>query len=149
MFASQLRVRTKFEQEDSRLKALEIQRQLSLLRQQQNRLLNLRLLEEIDEKTMAVKATELRNWEANFMVQLAACDVGRHEKSEIAGKAFELLQTIGRQWFTADSAVKRRYLEIVCLNFVLDDVTLVPTMRKPFDVLAEGLISKDSRGDKI
>ena len=31
-------------------------------------------------------------------------------------------------------------LEIVFLNFRLDDVTLVPTMRKPFDVLAEGLL---------
>ena len=27
-------------------------------------------------------------------------------------------------------------------------VTPVPTMKKPFDVLAEGLISKNSRGDK-
>ena len=34
------------------------------------------------------------------------------------------------------------------LNCRLDDVTLVPKMRKPFDVLAEGLISKTSRGDK-
>jgi hypothetical protein len=87
-FASQLRVRTKFEQEDARLKAEEIQRQLSLLRQQQNRLLNLRLLEEIDEKMMAEKATELRDREANFKLQLDACDLGRHENGEIAVKAF-------------------------------------------------------------
>ena len=31
----------------------------------------------------------------------------------------------------------------------IDGVSLVPTMRKPFDLLAEGLISKDSRGDWI
>ncbi len=30
----------------------------------------------------------------------------------------------------------------------LDGVTLVPSMRKPFDVLAEGLVSEKSRGDK-
>jgi hypothetical protein len=36
---------------------------------------------------------------------------------------------------------------IVFLNCRLDDVTLVPTIRKPFDVLAEGLISKNSRDD--
>jgi hypothetical protein len=29
----------------------------------------------------------------------------------------------------------------------LDDATLVPTIRKPFDVLAEGLVSSNSRGD--
>jgi hypothetical protein len=28
-------------------------------------------------------------------------------------------------------------------------VTLVPTMRKPFDVDAEGLVSEKSRGDRI
>ncbi len=112
-FAAQLRVRTKFEQEDSRLKAEEIQRQLSLLRQQQNRLLNLRLLDEIDDKTMAAKATELRDQEANFKLQLDACDLGRHENGEIAVKAFELSQNLRGQWVTADYSVKRRYLEIV------------------------------------
>ena len=30
-----------------------------------------------------------------------------------------------------------------------DDVALVPEMRKPFDVLAEGLVGKDGRGDWI
>ena len=29
----------------------------------------------------------------------------------------------------------------------LQAATLVPTMRKPFDVLAEGLLSKKTRGD--
>jgi hypothetical protein len=43
---------------------------------------------------------------------------------------------------------KRRLLEIVCLNCTLNGVTLVATMRKPFDVLAEGLVSENSRGDK-
>jgi site-specific DNA recombinase len=51
--------------------------------------------------------------------------------------------------FTADYAAKRRILEIVFLNCRLDDVTLVPTMRKPFDVLAEGLVSNLSRSDRI
>jgi len=36
----------------------------------------------------------------------------------------------------------------VGLNCRLDDATLVCEMRKPFAVLAEGLISKDSRGDR-
>jgi hypothetical protein len=31
----------------------------------------------------------------------------------------------------------------------LDGATLVPTMRKPFDVLDEGLLSEKSRGDEI
>ena len=147
-FAAQLRVRTQYEQDDARLKAEEIQRQLSLLRQQQTRLLNLRLLEEINQETMAEKATELRDREANFMVQLAACDLGRPENGEIAAKAFELSQNLRGKWLTANYSVKRRYLEIVFLNFVLDEVTLVPTIRKPFDVLAEGLLVSSSRDNK-
>jgi hypothetical protein len=34
------------------------------------------------------------------------------------------------------------------LNYRLDDVTLVPTTRKPFDVLTKGLITEKNRGDK-
>ena len=49
----------------------------------------------------------------------------------------------------ADSSAKRRILEITCLNFSLDGVSLCPTMRKPFDMLAEGLVWKNSRGDWI
>ena len=49
----------------------------------------------------------------------------------------------------SDYAEKRRVLEIVFLNFVLDDVTLVPTTRKPFDMLAEGLLVSSSRPRKI
>lgn len=132
-----------------RLKAEEIQRQLSLLRQQQDRLLNLRLLGELEDATMSEKATELRDREANFKLQLDACDLGRHENAEIAIKAFELSQNLRAKWLTADYAEKRRVLEIVFLNFVLDDVTLVPETRKPFDMLAEGPLVLSSRGEKI
>ena len=58
-------------------------------------------------------------------------------------------QTLREQWLTADHAAKRRILEIVCLNCRLDDANLVPTMRKPFDVLAEGLLISLSRSDGI
>ncbi len=33
----------------------------------------------------------------------------------------------------------------MCLNCILDGATLVPEIRKPFDVLAEGLISEAKR----
>ena len=49
----------------------------------------------------------------------------------------------------ADFAAKRRILEIVCLNLRLDGATLVPEMRESFDALAEGLFSKESRGERI
>mgnify|MGYP007059450172 FL=1 len=127
----------------------ELQRQETLLVQQQDRLLNMRLSEDIDQETFARKHTELRDRLASIKLQLDVLDRSHDETAELASKVFELSQTLRNQWLTADYATKRRLLEIVFLNSVLDDVTLVPTMRKPFDVLAEGLVSEKSRGDRI
>jgi site-specific DNA recombinase len=69
--------------------------------------------------------------------------------TDLAAKVFELSQTLSETWLTADYATKRRILEIAFLNCRLDDATLVSTIRKPFDALAEGLISRNSRGDRI
>jgi site-specific DNA recombinase len=83
------------------------------------------------------------------MVQSPWVDRSHDETAELATKVFELSQTLRQQWLTADYPEKRRLLEIVFLNCLLEDATLVPTMRKPFDVLAEALVSKNSRGDRI
>jgi len=61
---------------------------------------------------------------------------------------FELSQTLRRKWLTAEHEEKRQILEIVWLNCRLDDITLVPTIRKAFDVLAEGLLVPDSGGSR-
>jgi hypothetical protein len=137
------------DQQVNRERRAELNRQLSLLIQQQDQLVNMRLNGEIESDTYAAKATELRDREGRLKLQLAACDVGRHENNEIAVKAFELSQSLRAKWLTADYSAKRRFLEIVFLNFVLDDVTLVPTTRKPFDMLAEGLLVSSSRGNGI
>jgi site-specific DNA recombinase len=110
---------------------------------QQGQLLNLRLLEEIDADTYAAKAQELRDEEAGLRLEIERCSRGRNETIDIAVKAFELSQNLRAKWFAADYAAKRRILEILCLNWKLDGVSLVPTMRKPFDLLAEGLVQKD------
>ncbi|HEV7221335.1 MAG TPA: recombinase family protein, partial [Pirellulales bacterium] len=102
-----------------------------------------------DQETFARKHTELRDRQASIKLQLDALDRSHDETAELAAKVFELSQTLRQQWLTADYDAKRRILEIVFLNCTLDGATLVPTMRKPFDVLAEGLVSEKSRGDKI
>jgi hypothetical protein len=43
---------------------------------------------------------------------------------------------------------KRRILEIVLLNCQLDGATRCSPIREPFDVLAEGLVSENSRGGR-
>lgn len=115
----------------------------------QSQLLNLRLLEEIDSSTYAVKAQELRDQEAELRLQMERCSRDRTEIIDVAVKAFELSQSLREKWVTADYAAKRRILEITCLNCTLDDVTLCVTMKKPFDLLAKGLISKESGGGRI
>ena len=140
---------TRDSQAESLSQRAELQRQETLLVQQQDRLLNLRLAEDIDQQTFARKHTEIRDRLASIKLQLDVLDRSHDETAELAAKVFELSQTLRQQWLTADYAAKRRILDIVFLNCRLDDVTLIPTMRKPFDVLAEGLISQQSRGERI
>jgi site-specific DNA recombinase len=140
---------TRDAQEDSRAQRAELQRQETLIVAQQDRLLNLRIAEDIDQETYARKNTEMRDRLASIKLQLDVLDRSHDETADLAAKVFELSQTLRSQWLTADYAAKRRILEIVFLNCRLDDVNLVPTMRKPFDVLAEGLILKNSRGNGI
>ncbi len=120
-----------------------------MLVEQQDRLLNLRLAGEIDEATFARKGTEIRDRLASIKLQCDVLDRSHDENADLASKVFELSQVLRSKWLSADYDVKRRILEIVCLNCELVDTTLVPTMRKPFDVLVKGLFVQSSRGDKI
>jgi site-specific DNA recombinase len=148
-FRAVLASQTRDAQAASLAQAAELNRQRTLIVNQQDRLLNLRLADEIDQETFARKQTELCDRLAAIKLQLDVVDRAHDETADLAVKVFELSQTLGQQWLTADYATKRRILEIVLLNCQLDGVTLCPTMRKPFDVLAEGLLSEKSRGDRI
>ena len=148
-FRTVLASKTRDTQLDSLSQRHELQRQETLIVGQQDRLLNLRLADEIDEPTFAAKQTELRDRLSNLKLQLDVLDRSHDEYADLASRVFELSQSLSDKWLTADVLEKRQILEIVFLNCVLDDVTLCPTIRKPFDVLAKGLISKNSRGDKI
>jgi hypothetical protein len=66
-------------QADIRARVEEQQRQLASLRHQQDRLLNLRLVDEIEESTFASKNTELRDRIAACKLQVDAADRGQDE----------------------------------------------------------------------
>ncbi|MFO0428768.1 MAG: hypothetical protein ACK526_19525 [Planctomyces sp.] len=116
---------------------------------QQDRLVNLRVDGEIDADMFANRKTELRDRMASLKLQMDSLNRNRDEMADLVSKVFELSQTLREKWLTADYHCKRRILEIICLNFRLDDVTLCYEMRKPFDVLVEGLPVQWSRGDRI
>ncbi len=145
-FRAVLASKTKDAQAETQAQRSELQRQETLLAAQQDRLLNLRIDGQIDGDTFATKQTELRDRLASIMLQLEALNRSRDENAELASRVFELSQTLRQKWLTAEYEEKRQILEIVWLNCRLDDVTLVPTIRKPFDVLAEGLLVPDSGG---
>ena len=145
----QIRRSTRAEQDTTKARLAGLNRQLSLIRRHQDQLVNMRMMDEITAETFAAKSMELRDRKATLSLQLEAIDRQHDEVADLAVKAFELSQSLTAKWFTADFASKRQILEIICLNFRLDGATLCPTMRKPFDIVAEGLISGESRGERI
>jgi site-specific DNA recombinase len=62
---------------------------------------------------------------------------------------FDWSQNAAEIWRGSNNAQRRDILDSVCLHRTLSDVSLVTTKRKPFDVLAERPLLKNSRGDRI
>ena len=114
-----------------------LKREHAKTKENADRLLDLRLNGEIDEATFSEKHTELRDRLAEIAVQIEAQSRREAERAESAIRLFELSQALCEKWVTADVPEKRELLNLVCLNFSLDGVTLCPTLRKPFDVIAE------------
>jgi site-specific DNA recombinase len=145
-FRAVLASKTKDVQADCRAQRAELQRQQTLIATQKERLINLRLNDDIDEGTFHQKQTEFRDRLSSIFLQMEALERSNDENAELVCSVFELSQTLTGKWLTADYSQKRQILEIVWLNCQLVDVSLCPTIRKPFDVLAEGLVSKNSGG---
>jgi len=90
-----------------------LQRQLQSVQNQQDRLLNLRLLEEIDPDTFACKRAELQSRVDELKLHLEAHDRQHQENADLAIRAFELSQSLTEKWLAADIAEKRQILEIL------------------------------------
>jgi DNA invertase Pin-like site-specific DNA recombinase len=148
-FGEALRDWSKSERGESQTQTEQLQREMTQLRQQEDRLLNLRLLDEINGDTFARKSTELRDRIADLSLKVEATDRNRSEQAELAIKVFELSQALEQKWVVADYAAKRQILEMVFLNLKLDGVSLCYEIRKPFDVLAKGLVVPSNRSNKI
>lgn len=146
---SVLRAKSKVAEQSAAVEQETLRRELEGVRKQKQRLLDLRLMDEIEADTFSQKQTELRSQETRLLTRLEGFGRQQSERAELAVKVFELSQSLGSKWLAADIAEKRLLLEIIGLNWTLNDVSLVPEMRKPFDMLAEGLLVSQSRGDRI
>lgn len=147
-FMDVLRARSQEARDEAKSRATDLQRQLTQLQNQQSELLNLRLSKEIDAETFAAKSTEIRDREARLQLLLEACGQEKGENAEIARKAIELAQMCRNTWILADCRKKKFLVSAVVLNSRLDGASLVVTMRKPFDVLANWSKTLESRGDR-
>ncbi len=132
---------------EERLKNL--RRRKADLEAMQQRLLDAYLAGAVDKNTFTAKTVlhkeELDKVEADIQTSRATPLTG----SEHAVEAFDLAQTAAERWRVSTKDERRTILEGVLLNRALNATSLVTTKRRPFDVLAEGPILKQSRGDRI
>ena len=91
-----LQSQTKDAQADSLAERPEVQRQMTLAVNQQNRLVDLRINREIDADIFAGKQTELRDRIASLKLELDIVDRSHDEMCDLAVKAFELRKLFAR-----------------------------------------------------
>ena len=143
--AKVLRARTMEERAAAKRQVDDLARQLSRVESQKERLLQLRLDDEIGADEYAEQARAMRDQQARLRGQIEAANRDQDENADVAVKAFELTQHLHAKWVKADYAAKRRILKIVWSNCLLggekDGKTLNYSLRKPFDVLAEEVSS--------
>jgi hypothetical protein len=115
----------------------------------QDRLLNAYLAGTVEEAVYKAKSAELNGEAAKADEALAQLGDADPKRGETAVAVFDWAQHAAETWRGSNNALKREILDSVCLNRTLGDVNLYTTKRKPFDVFVEGLISTDSRGERM
>ncbi|HEY4313619.1 MAG TPA: recombinase family protein [Pirellulales bacterium] len=115
----------------------------------QNRLLNAYLAGTVDEEVYKSKHHELNTEAAKAAEALARLGDVDPVREQSVLKLFDWTQRAAEVWRRSNSAVRREILDTLCLNRMLSDVNLITQKRKPFDLFAKGLETKNSRGDRI
>lgn len=132
-----------------RRQATMLAKRKSELATMQDRLLNAFLAGTVEEAVYKAKSNELKAETVKAEESLAALGDVDPTRGEIALAIFDFTQNAAERWQGSNNAVRREVLDLVCLNRSLNDVSLVTTKRKPFDIFAERLDLKNSRGDRI
>ena len=138
-----IRAKARDDMKENTRRAQEVAGQIAKLRKDRDVLLTLRMHDEISAGTYADKDAELRDRMGLLSVVTDGRDREKSEIAELALKVFELSQALLDKWVAADIHEKRALLEILCLNLTYRGKTLCATMRKPFDILAEGPLQKN------
>ena len=103
----------------------------------------------IDDETFRGKSGELQHEAAKGQEALDNLGHFDPDRGDAALAILDWSQNAAEIWRGSNNVQKRDILDSVCLNRTLSDVNLVTQKRKPFDILAERPLSKESRGDWI
>lgn len=94
---------------------------------------------ELNEDIFRAKEREYKNQLTEIESQMDGRQVIERDFYEFGYKTFELSKMLYSQYVRANYEDKAKMLKFVASNYTLNDVSLFPTYRKPFDMLAEGL----------
>ena len=125
----------------------QINKRLGEIKAMQERLLDTYLAGTLDEPRFSAKSVELRNEENVLNEQLQKIGEFDPAVGRAALAVFDFVQNAAARWESSNKAVRREILGTVLLKRTLFDVNLCVEKRKPFDLMAEGLILDESRGD--
>lgn len=129
-----------------------LERQLSRLDEKKSGLVRLHLDGRIDEDQYDRLQEELRAEERVALQRLEELSHQGFEDADLVVATFELSQALAQRWDAADVAARRQLLQILASNWLLEGRTLVPDLRKPFDLLSSGLMTAgvgNGRGERI
>jgi DNA invertase Pin-like site-specific DNA recombinase len=135
-FLRQIRNRTANQREGEQERASEVARQLSLILQQRDVLLNMRLNGEVCADAYAVKEAELR--EREIRLQAMTTESVRRCEVEMPSNAFDLSQCLHEKWAAANRSMKRRIVRAISMKLQLAEAEVIPSPVKPLDVLYGG-----------
>ena len=151
-FVRVLRTRSRRTQVEAEQRREQLASELAKTQRMMNELVDLRLRNEIESDTFVPKHASLRGRVQELRAAMDDEATRHADDGEQAVGVFELAQDLTARWVAAETATKRLLLDIVCLNLVLDGENLVPTLRRPFDLLAAGVLlpqEENGRGERI
>jgi hypothetical protein len=96
---------------------------------------------------LKAKTQELKSEMASVEVSVEQLNAATPDCVELALEVFDWCQNAAEIWQRSNNYVRREILKFICLNRIVDDVSLYTTKRKPFDVFAKGLSVQSRRGD--
>lgn len=123
--------------QDNRLSGL--QSQLKQASTRLNQLLNMRLDNEISDEIFKPKHNELSESIAVIKSQIHQAEHLNPNVYEKGLQTLELSKSLYPEYLTRNYDGKAEILKTVASNYIINDVTICPTWRKPFDLLAKGL----------